>query len=168
MSPRPAAVPPGLRPSTGTVRLLAAASLAVLAGLVATGPQLRARLTGSEYVLRVAVVDPVDPFRGSYVALDYPDLGRPADLPTDPGTSRYVRLVRAGGVWRGAGWSATRPASGPYLACHPTAWRAECGIDSWFVPAARARALERRVVAGTARATVRVDARGHAAVVGLS
>ena len=46
---------------------LALVGLAVL-------PQLSARVAGDEIVLRVQPVDPIDPFRGAYVTLGYPDL----------------------------------------------------------------------------------------------
>ena len=55
-----------------TVGIIAVSQLA-LVGL-AVAPQLSARLTGDTYLVRVAPVDPIDPFRGAYVALDYPDL----------------------------------------------------------------------------------------------
>lgn len=45
----------------------------VLVG-VAVAPSLSARVTGEEYRLAVAPVDPVDPFRGAYVTLSYPAL----------------------------------------------------------------------------------------------
>ena len=41
---------------------------------VATYGQLSARLTGEEFALRVGTLDPIDPFRGAYVTLGYPDL----------------------------------------------------------------------------------------------
>ena len=41
-------------------------------------PPLSARLTGEEVALRVEPIDPIDPFRGAYVDLGYPDLpGQP-------------------------------------------------------------------------------------------
>ena len=41
---------------------------------VAVWAPLSARLTGEQVVLRVQPVDPIDPFRGAYVELAYPDL----------------------------------------------------------------------------------------------
>ena len=55
-----------------TTTVVAASQLA-LVGL-AVAPQLSARVAGDTYLVRVAPVDPIDPFRGAYVALDYPDL----------------------------------------------------------------------------------------------
>ena len=43
-----------------------------LVGAAVAGP-LSARLTGQELLLEVEPVDPIDPFRGAYVDLDYPD-----------------------------------------------------------------------------------------------
>ena len=48
------------------------ASLALV--VVAVWAPLAARLTGEEVTLRVEPVDPIDPFRGAYVDLSYPDL----------------------------------------------------------------------------------------------
>ena len=44
-----------------------------LVGAAVAGP-LSARLTGQEFLLEVGPVDPIDPFRGAYVDLDYPSL----------------------------------------------------------------------------------------------
>jgi uncharacterized membrane-anchored protein len=126
-------------------------------------PQLSARLAGETYLVRVAAVDPVDPFRGAYVALDYPDLSGP-----DPAGSGavYVSLVPEDGVWVAGGWSRERPADGPYLACDDRSWQVRCGIESWFLPQDEAREAEQQLSDG-AVAELRVDGRGHAAVVGL-
>lgn len=140
-----------------------AAALAVQAVLavVAVAPQLSARLTGEEYRLAVAPVDPVDPFRGAYVALAL------AGLPAAPERSGtvFVPLVPDGDVWRGTTPEAQRPASGPYLRCE-AAGRLRCGVDSLFVPQREARRIEAELAAG-AVAVVRVDRRGNAALVGL-
>ncbi len=57
---------------TGRVAVASLIQLA-LVPLAVAGP-LSARLTGEEYLLEVAPVDPIDPFRGAYVALSYPGL----------------------------------------------------------------------------------------------
>ena len=46
---------------------------ALMVGL-GVAPQLSARLAGDSYVVRVGLLDPIDPYRGAYVSLDYPDL----------------------------------------------------------------------------------------------
>lgn len=151
---------------TVTVAALAAAQLA-LTGL-AVAPQLSARLTGDTYLVRVAPLDPIDPFRGAYVSLDYPDLRGPAEVASglDDGRSGdvYVRLEERDGVWVSAGWSRDRPDEGPYLACDDRGWRVRCGIESWFLPQEDAAAAE-RLLADGAVAELRVDGRGNAAVV---
>ncbi|NYE37089.1 putative membrane-anchored protein [Nocardioides cavernae] len=157
-------------------RILATAVVAVAQlALVGVGvaPQLSARLTGDTYLVRVAPVDPIDPFRGAYVALDYPDLARQdADAWTDglgvvdDGRSGdvYVPLVEQDGVWVAADWTRRRPADGPYLACDDRSWQVRCGIESWFLPQEDARAAE-DLLRGGAVAELRVDGRGNAAVV---
>lgn len=68
-------VPPTGRSRTGHPARVAGVVLTSLALLaVAVWPQLSARFTGDEVVLRVQPVDPIDPFRGAYVDLGYPDL----------------------------------------------------------------------------------------------
>ena len=116
------------RTVTAKVALIAVTQLA-LVGL-AVAPQLSARVLGDTYVVRVAPVDPVDPFRGAYVALDYPDLrhddsqsfGSPGLGALEDGEEGdvYVSLVEDGGVWVAGEWSRARPEEGPYLACD---WR---------------------------------------------
>lgn len=161
-------------------------AIIVLAGLLLTAlgvaPQLQARLTGHEYTFRVEPVDPIDPFRGAYVDLGYPDLRVPdhsADGSTEPsadlgsmpeGQERgavYIILKRDGEVWVAADHVRTRPDQGPYLACNDDDWRIRCGIESWFVPQDKARKIEQEVREGHATATVKIDSRGHAALVGI-
>lgn len=139
--------------------------------LAAVAPQVSARVLGDEYHLRVAALDPIDPFRGAYVALSYPDLpGNQQDRvdprPDTPGPT-YVPLEQNGAVWTGGTPSPHRPASGPYLKCQDDGWNLSCGIESWFVPQGEARRVEDAVMAGRATAVVRIDQRGNAAIVDL-
>jgi len=154
------------------VALVALVQLVLVAAAVA-GP-LSARLTGRQYLLRVAPLDPIDPFRGAYAALTYPDLvpASSADgtVPSTEVGSRssgtvFVSLVADGAVWRGRALSRRAPASGPYLRCHDNSWQLRCGIESWFLPEGKAAAAGRAVSAGNAVAVVRVDGRGNAALV---
>ena len=135
----------------------------VLVG-VAVAPQLSARTLGDTYLVRVAPVDPIDPFRGAYVALDYPDLH--LDDPRSHGGRRdvYVGLVERDGVWVAGDWTRERPEDGPYLACDDGSWQVRCGIESWFLPQDEARETE-RVLQDGAVAEIRIDSRGNAAVV---
>lgn len=158
---------------TTRTRLVAAATLLQLALVpVAVAGPLSARLTGDEYLLAVAPVDPIDPFRGAYVALSYPGLqdvdstetGEDLEAIDDTDDTVYVPLVRSGAVWTGGDVVAKRPARGPYLRC-TNDWQLRCGIESWFLPQDKALALERAVGAGDAVARIRVDSRGNAALV---
>ena len=142
--------------------LVAAVQLACV--LATVSPQLSARAAGDEYRLEVAPVDPIDPFRGAYVTLDYPGI-READ--DGESGALYVALVKDGDLWRPGQSSRTRPDRGPYLACDDTYWRVRCGIESWFVPQDEAARLDRALAERGAVATVRIDSRGNAAIVGL-
>jgi uncharacterized membrane-anchored protein len=148
------------------IAIVAVAQLALVG--VAVAPQLSARAFGDEYRMRVAPVDPIDPFRGAYVDLGYPDL-RPDQedpIPGNEGTV-YVSLVADGDLWKAGGYSRSRPEDGPYLTCDDRDWRIRCGIESWFVGQDEAADLEDAVGAGTMVAVIKVDGRGHAAIVGL-
>jgi len=155
---------------TSRTRRVAVASIVQLAlvPLAVTGP-LSARLTGEEYLFEVAPVDPIDPFRGAYVALDYPGLPTSDELTKrdESGDVAYVRLVRSGEVWVGLPPVDEQPASGPFLRCKDAHWRLRCGIDSWFLPQDSAHAMEQEVRKGQAMARVRIDSRGNAALVGV-
>jgi len=176
--PEPGAATPGsLTTRTARVAAVVVASLALV--VVAVWAPLAARLTGEEVTLRVAPVDPMDPFRGAYVDLSYPD------LPTsDPGVvelteaelealdasrgTAYVPLTRQGEVWVGGPVQRTAPADGLFLTCADSSWQLECGIESLFLPQDEALALQEAVREGTAVATVKVDGAGHAALIGVT
>ncbi|UFN43720.1 GDYXXLXY domain-containing protein [Nocardioides okcheonensis] len=156
---------------TATTAVVAVGQL-VLVGL-AVAPQLSARLNGDTYALRVAPLDPIDPFRGAYVSLDYPDLHRGGPSSgeqgigsLDDGTSGdlFITLRRDGAVWVGDDWTRERPEDGPYLACNDQSWQVRCGIESWFLPQDEATRTEDLLRDG-AVAEVRIDGRGNAAVV---
>ena len=154
--------------TTRTSRVAVAALLQLALVPLAVADQLSARLTGEEYLLEVAPVDPIDPFRGAYVALTYPGLPDGEELEERDGGGRetaYVPLVRSGGVWTGLAPVAERPQDGPFLRCRDEHWRLRCGIDSWFLPQDEASAMEQAVERGQAVARVRIDARGNAALV---
>ena len=143
------------------------AVLLVQAVLVVVGcwQPLAARLTGEEVRLAVSPLDPIDPFRGAYVALDYPDLPAANGYESGPGEV-YVPLARHGDVWKGATATTARPDSGPYLSCTRN-WRLDCGIGSYFLPQDEALRMERELRDGTLVAVVRVDSRGNAALIRL-
>jgi len=134
----------------------------------AVADRLSARLTGDEYLLRVGLVDPIDPFRGAYVALSYPDLDPPPEADFTTGDEEvFILLERSGEFWVAAGTSEGRPPEGPFIACSGRDWRRSCGIESWFAPQHEAKELERAVANGDAVARVRIDSRGNAALVAI-
>ena len=148
---------------------LALAQLALVA--VAVGPQLVVQATGEDYRMRVRPLDPIDPFRGAYVTLGYPDLrdrddSRPASMDDGERGDVFVTLVEEDGFWVMDERTRTRPDSGPYLACTDRNWDIRCGIESYFVPQDRAQDLERALADGGV-ATVRIDSRGNARVVAV-
>ncbi|PKH43697.1 Uncharacterized membrane-anchored protein [Nocardioides alpinus] len=156
-----------------TVTAVVAVGQLALVGL-AVAPQLSARLVGDTYLMAVAPLDPIDPFRGAYVALDYPDLrhddsqsfGEPGLGVLDDGEEGdlYVTLVQRGDVWAADEWTRDRPEDGPYLACDDRSWQIRCGIESFFLPQDEAAETEGLLRDG-AVAEVRIDGRGNGAVV---
>ena len=58
-----------------------------------------------------------------------------------------------------------RPSGTPYLSCDDHDWRVRCGIESLFLPQDEAAAMQRDVGAGGMVAVVKVDGRGHAALI---
>lgn len=158
------------------VLVVGAVAIQLLLVVVAVFSPLSARLTGEEIRLRVAPVDPIDPFRGAYVQLGFPDLpGQPqvvAELTENEleeadriRGEAWVPLTREGEVWVGGPVERTRPDSGLYLRCNDSDWRLTCGIENWFLPQDKAAALEESVRDGEAVATVRVGERGNAALI---
>ncbi|MFL6001469.1 MAG: GDYXXLXY domain-containing protein [Nocardioides sp.] len=157
-------------------RLALVAALQLVLVAVGVAPQLSARATGEEYRMRVAPVDPVDPFRGAYVTLDYPDLSRDDSFSAQGGLGAledgdtgpvYVSLGQQHGLMHATAFSRTRPERGPYLACDDRYWQIRCGIESWFASQSEARRLGRELAEEGAIAVVRIDSRGHAALVDL-
>lgn len=137
-------------------------------------PQLSARLTGDEIKLRVEPLDPIDPFRGAYVTLDYPGLldddsrsgaGGLGAMDDEQSGQVFITLRKRGEVWVAHRWSRERPEGGTYLTCSDRDWQIECGIESWFLPQDDAKAMEQAVADGGVLATVKVDSRGNAALV---
>ena len=154
-----------------TARVVAVSLLQLALVPVALADRLSPRLTGDEYLLEVAPVDPIDPFRGAYVALSYPGLPDrvPGQRPGEEGDGDtvYVPLARSGEVWTGVRAVRERPQDGPFLRCDDEGWRLRCGIDSWFLPQEEAVAMEQAVSGGGAVARVRIDSAGRAALVAV-
>lgn len=152
-----------------STRVAAATLISFALVPLAVADRLSARLTGEEYLLDVEPVDPIDPFRGAYVALGYPGLPNDQQL-TEPrmhGEDVYIPLTRSGDVWAGLRPVSERPDSGPYLRCKDEHWQLRCGIESWFLPQDKAYALEQGLNQGRALARVRIDSHGNAALVAV-
>jgi len=151
-----------MRSLAAKVTVVALVQLALVG--VAVAPRLSARLTGDEYLLRVAPVDPIDPFRGAYVDLDYSDLDLDRETPGDEGTV-YVTLEQDGEVWVASAYTRERPSGMPYLTCDDHDWRMRCGIESLFLPQDEAASMQADLGDGSMVAVVKVDGRGNAALV---
>lgn len=134
---------------------------------VAVAPQLSARITGDTILVRVAPIDPIDPFRGAYVDLDYPDLTPRTDRLGRNSGDLYVTLTEKDGVWVGTDWTRERPDGVTYIACRDNGWRLNCGIESLFASQRRAKQLETQLMRDGAIAELRVDGRGNAAVLDI-
>lgn len=181
-APPPGGLPPE-EESQGPTRtwrsrtLWVGAATAISLALVpfAVAGQLSARWTGTEYRMRVAPLDPVDPFRGAYVSLRFPDLSDSLEQ----ATYLAVRPEASGKKWvyipltaQGEHWVGGRPqlerGTGPVLRCPVDSgpWDS-CGLGSYFLPQSDAAAVERAVGAGTAIATIKVDDAGRSLLIGL-
>lgn len=133
---------------------------------VAVAPRLSAHLTGDEYRLEIAALDPIDPFRGAYVTLGYPGLTPDTTGSHSPSSGRvFVPLRQDGDVWVADGFLTDRPDHAPYLSCESDGWRVRCGIESWFTGQTEAARLGEQLADGSGVATVRIDGRGHAVLV---
>ncbi|ROO85992.1 GDYXXLXY motif protein [Actinocorallia herbida] len=144
--------------------LAVAAAVLVQAALAgwAVRPQLWAFAAGAQIRLAATPVDPIDPFRGAYVELDYPGL---PDEAAGSGTY-HVPLVREGALWRGGTPTRTRP-SAPYLTCASHGGTLDCGLRTFFTSQDRARALEQSLASGGLTAVIRVTDHGEAVITGL-
>lgn len=149
------------------VRVALACLLQLLLVGLAVAPSLSARLTGKEYGLAVQPVDPIDPFRGAYVRLDYPGLSQPDDALPSGEVFVPLRPTADRDLWEPSPAQSRRPAGGPYLRCDSDGWQVLCGIESLFASQREAKRLEQELADGDAVARIRVDGRGNAAVVAV-
>ena len=148
--------------------------------------------TGREIVLPVVPVDPRSLFRGDYVVLSYEAQRVPSSLLSDelyaqrPG-SFYVTLAKSGDAWAPVAVSVKPPAPAAdqvtlsartlngYWAPRPAVTASQSaptvqvryGIESYFVPEGKGRALEKLAREKKLAAVVAVDAKGNAAIKGL-
>jgi uncharacterized membrane-anchored protein len=121
---------------------LAVVALQALLPLALIGWNEVALARGTDVVLRTAPVDPVDLFRGRYVELRY-DI---SSLPTNArmGTTVYVPLAKADGVWRGNRATTQRPADGVFIRGRVVGPdRIVYGIETYYADEDEAPRLER-------------------------
>lgn len=119
--------------------------------------------SGKEVTLRVEPVDPVDPFRGEYVALSYP-IARLRTAGLRPGDTVYVPLQKAGDHWRGLTPTTTRP-DGDVTFIRGRVSRPgliEYGIESFYVEEGKARTYEEAMFDRRLDAKVVLDDDGQA------
>ncbi len=161
-----------------TARVTVAVVVQLLLVGVAVWTPLAARFTGEEVRLRVGIADDYEPFADAYVDLAYPDLPQTqypqGDLPEeqyraleDAQGPAFVSLTRDGDLWVGGEVQREEPASGPYLRCDDSDWALRCGIETAYLATGTDEAVRDALRARDAVAVVRVDAAGHAALVGV-
>lgn len=176
MTTQTAPAPQASTPRPGWPALGALLAFQLLLVGVAVAPQLSARFLGDEITVRVEPLDPIDPFRGAYVTLGYPDLrhddsesadGGLGDMEDDEKGRVFVSLVERDGLWVADEFTRERPDGGTYLACDDRHWQIRCGIESFFVPQDEARELEDALSDGDMVARIKVDWRGNASVVAV-
>jgi uncharacterized membrane-anchored protein len=122
--------------------------------------------SGDEYRLQVRPVDPVDFFRGEYVALQYPiSTVTLDDSDWERGDAVYVPLRRVDGHWTGEEGFRERPAGpvirGTYVGRFGQA-AVEYGIETFFVEEGQARRYEEAMFDRRLYADVVIDDDGKA------
>ena len=146
-------------------RLLALAALVAaqaLLPLALIGWNELALASGTHVTLRTAPVDPVDLFRGRYVALSYELTS--LDAPYPAGTVVYVPLRDAGQAWIASGPPTRSKPGGTVIRGRVTDSGLSFGIERFFVDEDEAPRLER---AGPLLADVVLDDDGGARITGL-
>jgi uncharacterized membrane-anchored protein len=159
-------------PSKKIFLLLGAFWLLIIGGFIAS--KEFTLHTGQDVLLKTVPVDPRDLFRGDYVVLRY-EIGT-LDLRTIPGGNQtlkprdavYVTLAVGGKYAATSSVSAVQPAGGLFLKGTVTnvsnsRMTVEYGIESYFVPEGKGRALERQL-GRTMDVKVAVDASGAAVI----
>ena len=145
----------------------------------------QATLNSSRVVtLKVAPVDPRDPFRGDYVILRYEisqlDLRQlQGDDKVDQGDTIFVTLQPKGDEWIAVAVARERPFNVPggipvrgtvvsvdssVATLPPDRVRVDYGIESYFVPEGTGREIEQERQKGDLSADIAVDVQGRAAI----
>jgi uncharacterized membrane-anchored protein len=148
------------RARIGFVAAVAAMVAVPLAAIAWNEWKLR---SGDEYRLQVQPVDPVDFFRGEYVALQYPISRIPLDgTRWDPGDAVYVPLRKIDGHWTGEKGFRERPGD-PFIQGRlKRGGGVEYGIETFFVEEGQARRYEEAMFQRRLYADVVIDDDGQA------
>jgi uncharacterized membrane-anchored protein len=142
------------------VALVAAQAVLPLA-LIAWNEQALA--SGTHVTLKTAPVDPVDPFRGRYVTLNYEISAIPSGV--GPSAVVYVPLSDGGEAWIGGTPTSTQPDEGVFIRGRVgQSGRIEFGIERYFTDEDEARRLE---AAGPLLVDVVLDEHGAARIAGV-
>jgi uncharacterized membrane-anchored protein len=160
----------------GALALLAALQLGALSWMVAD--RVRLLKSGREIVLPIVPVDPRDLFKGDYVRLAYPVSTIPTKI-TDGKNLDYNKPVyvtlqpEPDGTWSVAAATPTYPskiATGQVVLRGTTEYnnRVRFGLERYYVPEGKGPDLEKLAREKKLAAIVAVDARGIAAIKGLS
>jgi uncharacterized membrane-anchored protein len=119
--------------------------------------------SGEEIRLQVQPVDPVDFFRGEYVALQYPiSRVRLDGRRWQSGDTVYVPLRKVDGHWTGDQGSSEKPASGTFIRGRVENGGVAYGIETFFVEEGQARRYEDAMFDRRLYADVVVDGDGEA------
>ncbi len=119
---------------------LVAAQLILPLGLI--GVNELALATGTKVTLLTAPIDPLDPARGRYVALNY-EISNLVDWRGHPGAVVWVELVERGDRWVVHRVHTTKPETDrPFIRGQVRNGRVEYGIETYFADEDRAPRLE--------------------------
>jgi uncharacterized membrane-anchored protein len=136
----------------------------VLLGMI--GINERALAGGEKVTLRTEPVDPLDLFRGNYVALRYEISNVQVPPETRRGDTVYVPLHEAGGVWEGSSGLPSPPSDRTFIrgtVRYVDRGRAEVeyGIETYYAAEEDARRLQN---VGQLLVTVVLDDDGQARI----
>lgn len=130
------------RPRRIAFAVLVAAQLVLPLGMIAANELALA--TGTKVTLRTAPVDPLDPFRGRYVELDY-EISNLTEWSDRPGTVVWVELVKQRDHWVVYRAHLTRPETRRTLIRGVVRnGRVEYGIETYYADEDEAPRLQGR------------------------
>lgn len=121
--------------------------------------------TGEEVRLRMEPVDPLDFFRGEYVALSYEIANVDVEDGVEPGETVYVPLRKRDHYWTGDMALADRPSGDTvFIRGRQTEGGIEFGIETYFVEEGESRKYEDAVGRGDLFVDVALDDDGGAKI----